>query len=101
MPEPTFYAQLTRTTVDMETWDEAYFALVAMKQALASLPGFVGMEILGRADDDGVDVVTVVRWALEDQLEVWLSSGYTPSDLYAVLQSPPERVVIDYMLEMG
>lgn len=101
MPEPSHYAQLTRANVPEEIWDETYFALIALKGYLQSMPGFTTMEILGRADDDGVSVLTIIRFALEDQLEQWLETGVTPQKLFDTLEEKPTDVTIDYLLEMG
>lgn len=101
MPEPTHYAQLTRARIAEEIWDEAYFALVSLKGYLQSMPGFTAMEILGRADDDGVSVLTIVRFALEDQLEQWLETGVTPQRVFEALEEKPTDVTTDYLLEMA
>ena len=101
MPEPSHFAQLTRARIPEDIWDETYFALIALKGYLQSLPGFTAMEILGRADEDGVSVLTIVRFALEDQLEQWLETGVTPQQVFDALENPPTDVTTDYLLEMG
>lgn len=101
MPEPQHYAQLTSATVPESGWEEAWFALVTLKASLASMPGFMSMEILGRADEGGVSVLTIVRWALEDALEQWIETGVTPERIFDALHEPPRDVSIDYLLEMG
>lgn len=101
MPTATHYTQLTRARLASEVWDEAYFALIALKGVLQSCPGYVSMELLGRAESDEVDILTIVRWALEEQLEAWLERGETPQDVLKEMEPPPRDLRVEYLLEMG
>ncbi len=101
MPAATHYTQLTRARLSREVWDEAYFALIALKGVLQSLPGFVSMELLGRAESDEVAILAIVRWALEEQLEAWIGCGETPQDVLEEMQPPPRDLQVEYLLELG
>lgn len=100
MPEATHYTQLTRARLDERAWEEAFYALTALKGVLQSLPGFVGMELLGRAEAE-VELVIIVRWALEEQLAAWLRGGETPAAVLAQLEPAPKELSTQALLELG
>ena len=100
MPEATTFAQITRTRLAETGWEETYFALSALKGVIQSLPGYAGMEVLGRADRT-LELTVIVRWVLEEQLEMFINSGETPQDVLKLMEPEPLSVEVEYLLELG
>ncbi len=103
MPETTFVAQVLEAELPLTAWEEAYFALTAVKGLLQSLPGFSGMEVLGELDEakEQVKLVVISRWQHPEQLEAWLKTQETPYDVLTLMEPPPLRLEARYLAELA
>lgn len=97
MSDYTLYSQQVHVVLDPAAWDEAYFALLSLKHALAGVPGWKRLDILAHDRDDGtVHLRIISNWATVEQMETWLDSDLTVEGVLKSVTPPPRAIQVSF-----
>lgn len=90
-------SQEVRASLPLDAWDEAYFALLSLKHALAGVPGWKRMDILANNHEPSeIHVHVITNWATVEQMEAWLDSDLTVEGVLKGLNPPPNEMHVSF-----
>jgi len=88
------YAHIVNTSMTADIWHSVLFAWLSLKGHLQGMHGLNRIELFAMADVDLVRATFITIWEHEEELAVWLKSGYTIEEMLDGLGASRDDIIV-------